>query len=100
MLRNRRYNTVVPAKAVLIIGDLRASDGDWPNGLRRNDVANLGIAGISSARLLSHLAGFSKKSVKQQVAILQVGINDLRDPEVKVDAVFDNLPRSSAHFVI
>lgn len=63
---------------VIIIGDSRVFDGNWVDGLERNDLANCGISGLNTSTLLQKLDSITDKN-EPKICFIQIGINDLRD---------------------
>lgn len=91
----RKYNfsqqniqAVISQTKIVLAGDSRIKDGDWPFGLKISDVGNCGFAGITSARLLQNID--TVFAYKPDICILQVGINDIRE-KTSIDTVERNI---------
>ncbi|MDH7464101.1 GDSL-type esterase/lipase family protein [Chitinophagaceae bacterium 26-R-25] len=72
---------------IVLIGDSRVSNGDWGKVLKRDDVRNCGIVGISTGALLKKMDTFYHYN--PSTCVIQVGINDIRG-NVPIDTVFIN----------
>ncbi len=60
---------------ILMVGDSRVDEAEWEDLLGRNDIANRGISGDTTAGLLSRFdATFTSEA---DVCVIQIGINDL-----------------------
>jgi lysophospholipase L1-like esterase len=64
------------AGAVVMLGDSLTRQGDWTRLLGRDDVANQGIDGDTSAGVLQRLPGIIAQ--RPDKIFLMIGINDLR----------------------
>lgn len=62
---------------IIILGDSRASGADWSDGLKRNDVANCGISGLTTAVLLQKMDSILNE-YNPTLCFIQIGVNDIR----------------------
>lgn len=81
------YTPAKPGKAdIIILGDSRAEQGNWSEGLQNRGIANLGKGGSTSGELVGALPDLIK-SYHPRIVLLCTGINDLRQG-YPVDTVF------------
>lgn len=73
---------------VLFVGDSRIAETNWRQGLKRSDVINAGISGLTSAGLRIRIDSILTGR-KPEYVVVQIGINDIRRA-VPLDSVIDN----------
>lgn len=87
--RMTHYMYTTPDRAqIIILGDSRAELANWPAGLKSNHIANLAQSGSTSGDMLQ--VALTVKS-GPKYAIIQTGVNDLREQGASVDSVVANI---------
>jgi lysophospholipase L1-like esterase len=89
---NKRYGHKKPypwnKSRISILGDSRVSEVDWLSGLGRRDIVNHAISGISVDALSRKMDSILNLD-SPEIAIIQIGINDIREgtsiESVKID---------------
>ena len=73
--RQSQFALLNSNERIVLVGDSRIDEGEWDELLGRDDVANRGISGDTTAGLLARFAETFPRPVG--VCVLQIGINDL-----------------------
>lgn len=76
-----QYEQIAPSSnTITFCGDSRIQQADFATGLQRNDIANIGEGGTTTADWL-------RRPVKGRTVVIQLGINDIRQG-VSVDSIW------------